>query len=274
MLESSVIAEIRGILLEPDLERKLTEADRLCRRRDLVGNAGQAAKPLDPLRPARPSDWTVLPPHEIPDRPRLTTPEGRYRLLHAVGHIELSAVELALATSALFPAEEAAFHRDWLRVAGEEVDHTRLVLGRLASMGGTLGTDPVHLGLWEASSGLRGLVARLAVVPRIQEARGLDVSARLRTQLATAGDLASAEVLETIYRDEIGHVAVGTHWFRVVCRREGVDPEARFLGLLEEFRLRRGLRPGPIDRDGRLAAGFTQREIEALAGSPDQRPEP
>ncbi|MBK8230217.1 MAG: ferritin-like domain-containing protein [Candidatus Eisenbacteria bacterium] len=271
MLERSIRDEIHGLLLEPDLERKLAWAEALTAQAQAIGDA--AAGPSDPtplrqISPSRPADFVVLPPHAVPERGTLHTPEGRYRLMHAVCNIEFSAIELALVTAADHPAQPAAFHRDWFRVAGEEVRHARLVMGRLEALGGRFGSEPIHLGLWESAAPYGALEERLAVVPRILEARGLDVSARLRTTLRAAGDPESADLLELIYRDEIGHVGTGSTWFRAACADQGVEPEARFLELYARFRAERGGRPAPLDREGRLRAGFSERELQALAPPP------
>ncbi len=222
--------------------------------------------PRDPSpRPARPPHWTVLRPEEITDRGKLATARGRYCLMHTVAHIELSAVELALMTVADFPQEDAPYHHDWLRVAGEEVTHARLVWQRLRELGGDFGSEPVHLGLWETARAHLTLIERLGIVPRILEARGLDVSARLREQLRAAGDEESARILDRIYLDEIGHVQAGSRWFRAACARAGVDPERRFIELWGEFRRQRRGRPAPLDREGRLRAGFTEAELAAMS---------
>jgi len=270
MLEFSVREEIAAILAEPDLERKLTRAEALTERTDAIGAALVASEAsrtsLTPAPPARPAHFRLLAPHEVPERARLGSASGRYALMHSVANIEFSAIELALLTAADFPDEPVEFHREWLGVAGEEVRHARLVLARLRALGGEFGDLPVHLGLWDTAHRFTRVDERLAIVPRILEARGLDVSARLREQLHRAGDHESADLLELIYRDEIGHVAAGTRWFRAVCARDGVDPEVRFLELLERFRQERGSRPTPVDREGRLRAGFTERELNALEG--------
>jgi uncharacterized ferritin-like protein (DUF455 family) len=289
VLENSVVQEIAGILAEPDLETKLVAAIRLCARADRIGAArrrsdegdvppGRSGAGPDSAReprpgveppaaarpPGRPAGWTVVPPFSISDRPRLGSPRGRYLLLHSVAHIELSAVELALMAVADFPGEPAGYYRDMLRVAAEEVAHTRLLRHRLRAFGGDLGTDPVHLGLWETARRESTLIERLAVVPRILEARGLDVSGSLRERLLRTGDAESARILERIHDEEIGHVAAGTRWYRYVCDRAGIDPEAHFISVVRRFRA--GWRGARIDREGRLAAGFTERELGILEG--------
>lgn len=269
MLERSVVEEIRGILLEPDIETKLTLADGLCLDAAKIGTDRRPRveeAPLGALRPARPVHWQVVEAHQISDRPRLGSPEGRYRLLHSVANIELAAMELMLLSIADFPGEPAGYYRATFVVAREEVMHARMVMRRLRDLGGEFGDQPVHMGLWRTAVQWTDLPGRLGVVPRIFEARGLDVSEHLRTRLAEAGDDKSAAVLERIYRDEIGHVSVGTLWYRAACAARGLDPEAHFIDLLREFQPRRG-RVGRIDRAGRKKAGFTDREILALEGA-------
>ncbi|MCA9729277.1 MAG: DUF455 family protein, partial [Candidatus Eisenbacteria bacterium] len=181
MLDPAIVREIEDIVAEPDLDRKLRAAMQLtARTRDggigVAGTPGDAPPVSRRIRPGRPADWRVLPPGELRDRPRLGSARGRYLLLHSVAHIELSAVELALLSSADFPEQPDAYHREILAIAREEVVHTRMLLQRLRELGGELGSDPVHLALFDTARDHQELPARLAVVPRILEARGLDVS--------------------------------------------------------------------------------------------------
>lgn len=270
MLERSVVQEIEGIVAERDLTRKFARTVALAATVERIGTGTEFWEPEVPASatvPGRPLGWVVLAPGEITERPSLSDARGRFLLLHSVGNIELSAVELALLTAADFPEEEASFHRDWIRVAAEEVQHARMIELRLRELGGELGAAPVHLGLWETARQYLTPAARLAVVPRILEARGLDVSARLRARLEQAGDSATAKVLERIYVDEIGHVGTGSRWFRTVSERSGQDPETHFLDLWRAYRGERKGRPEPLDREGRLAAGFTVYELEVLGGT-------
>jgi uncharacterized ferritin-like protein (DUF455 family) len=278
MLERSVTEEIQGILEEPDIETKLRLTTRLCADSAKLGAAGfryagSADVPLGPIRPSRPESWNVVDPATIPDRPKLGDPRGRYRLLHSVANIELAAVELMLMAVADFPGEPREYYQAMLQVAREEVMHTRMLMRRLTQMGGEFGSEPVHLGLWETAVKWDDLPGRLGVVPRILEARGLDVSDRLRNQLAQAGDEESARVLERIYVEEIGHVSVGTIWYRAACDLRGLDPEQHFVELVHRFQPRRA-GPRRIDREGRIAAGFTERELRALEGRDDEEDGP
>ncbi len=263
MLEASVQDEIHGILRETDIPRKLHAAEHLVREQRFVGGATVGAGAPRAVRPGRPAHWTILPALEMTQRPDLQSPDGRFQLMHSVAHIEVSAVELALMAVADFPDQESGYYRDMLSIAGEEVEHAWLLWNRLGEMGGELGQEPVHLALWETAAAHSDLAERLAVVPRILEAKGLDVSAKLRGRLRGARDVASAEVLDRVYHDEIGHVRRGTHWYRTICHRRGLDPESHFIGLAEQFR---STRPIPFDRRGREKAGFTKREMEAVLG--------
>ena len=260
---TGIAAEVAALLAEPEAARKLALAESLCEAALRAPFDPRFARGA-PLRPARPAGWTVAGSRETPRRPDLRDPRGRRALVHSVAHIELSAVELALLAVADFPGQPRAYYADMLRVAQEECAHARLLIARLGELGGELGEEPVHLGLWETAVRFDGLVERLAIVPRVLEAKGLDVSAPLRAGLRAAGDEESARCLDRVYHDEIGHVAVGTRWFRVACAREGVDADARFLELARPFQPRRRARS--LDGEGRRAAGFSARELAALAG--------
>ena len=191
------------------------------------------------------------------------TPEGRAALLHAVAHIELNAINLALDAVWRFPAMPEAYYRDWLRVASEEALHFGLLSEHLQTMGHAYGDFPAHDGLWAMTARTAGdITARMALVPRTLEARGLDATPPMQARLRQAGDLRAVEILDVILRDEIGHVAIGNHWYRWLCEREGLDPVAHYEVLAQ----RHGappLRP-PFNVEARLAAGFTQVEVDLL----------
>jgi len=220
-----------------------------------------------PGRPRRPE---LVPPAQVPRR-AMSTLEGRVALLHALAHIEFNAINLALDIVWRFPGMPAAFYRDWFRVAAEEATHFDLLARRLRSLGAAYGDFPAHNGLWEMAEKTQGdLLARLALVPRTLEARGLDASPPIRRRLAQAGDDESAAILDVILRDEVGHVAIGNHWYKWLCDREGLDPVATYEALAERHQAPR-LR-GPFNLEARRAAGFDERELEALqrmaAGAP------
>ncbi|OQP88475.1 rhamnosyltransferase [Rhizobium rhizosphaerae] len=216
--------------------------------------------PLDaplPERPGRPERPELIPPRNVPRR-SLHTPQGRVALLHAIAHIELNAVDLALDIVARFADQPVplSFFEGWMRVAFEEAKHFRLVRARLRAMEADYGDLPAHDGLWQAAHDTRNdLTARLAVVPLILEARGLDVTPALQAKMRETGDTESAAVLDVIYEDEKGHVAVGAKWFRFLCQRERRDPVRAFQDLVRaNFR---GPLKAPFNDIARAEAGLT-----------------
>lgn len=175
----------------------------------------------------------------------------------------LNAINLALDAIWRFDGLPDAFYGDWLKVATEEAYHFRLLRDRLATLGYAYGDFPAHNGLWEMAEKTKGdVLARLALVPRTLEARGLDASPPIRAKLAAAGDHESAAILDIILRDEIGHVAIGNRWYRHVCNQRGLDPVRTYAQLAETHRAPR-LR-GPFNLEARRAAGFEQAELDAL----------
>ncbi len=226
--------------------------------------------PLDtqvPDRPGRPEKPDLIPPRQVPKR-ALTTEKGRIALLHAIAHIELNAVDLALDIVARFASEPVpnSFFDGWMRVAFEEAKHFRLVRDRLRQFGADYGDLPAHDGLWQAAHDTRNdLTARLAVVPLILEARGLDVTPALQAKMREAGDLESAAVLDVIYEDEKGHVAVGAKWFRFLCARQKKDPAAAFQALVRaNFR---GPLKAPFNDIARAEAGLTPSFYRSMTAS-------
>jgi uncharacterized ferritin-like protein (DUF455 family) len=220
----------------------------------------QLAEPAGlPGRPARPE---LVLPDQLAPRP-VHTREGRAAMLHALAHIEFNAINLALDAIWRFAGQPEAYYRDWLRVAREEACHFDLLNKHLATLGHAYGDFPAHNGLWEMAEKTRGdLLARLALVPRTLEARGLDASPPIRRKLAGAGDMKAAAILDIILRDEIGHVAIGNRWYRHACEQRGLDPIAAYAELAQRHgapRLR-----GPFNLEARRAAGFSEDELQAL----------
>ncbi len=219
---------------------------------------------MPPDRPARPDRPQLLPPRDMPRRRKAGAEGGRIALLHALAHIELNAIDLAWDLIARFEPPGAGFYDDWVRVADEEATHHGLLSRRLAEYGTLYGDLPAHDGLWErAEATAHDLLARLAVVPMVLEARGLDVTPPMIESLSRAGDHASADVLRIVYRDEIGHVEVGRRWFEQVCRQRGRAPITEWHDLVR--RHYRGLLKRPFNDAARLAAGFDAAFYEPLA---------
>ena len=212
-----------------------------------------------PGRPARP---VLVPPSKVPQRSPFTT-AGRAALLHAVAHIEFNAINLALDAIWRFPGLPDAYYRDWLRVASEEALHFTLLTEHLRTLGHAYGDFDAHDGLWAMTEKTAGdVTARMALVPRTLEARGLDATPPMQARLAKAGDGRAVEILDVILRDEVGHVAIGNRWYRWLCERDGLDPVRHDAVLAVRYGAPR-LRP-PFHLPARRAAGFTAAEIEAL----------
>jgi uncharacterized ferritin-like protein (DUF455 family) len=221
---------------------------------------------LPPRRPARPGRPVLRPPKEMPKRRAFGSSAGRIALLHALAHIELNAIDLGWDIIARFSAEPLPrdFFDDWVGVASEEARHFELLAQRLADFGTRYGDLPAHDGLWESAEATADdLLARLAVVPLVLEARGLDVTPEMSARLERVGDPQSAAVLRRIYADEIGHVAVGVRWFDWSCRARGLVPDEAFRDRVR--RCFKGDLKLPFNREARAAAGFPADYYEPLA---------
>ncbi len=209
----------------------------------------------------------MRPPAEMPKR-KIGSPQGRVTLLHAIAHIELNAIDLAWDMVARFasPALPRDFFTDWLTVASEEARHFSMLSTRLRELGAAYGDLPAHDGLWQAAMATsHDLVARLAVVPLVLEARGLDVTPAMITKLRRAGDKDSAEILQTIYNEEIGHVAIGRRWFDFACATRGLEPAGTWQCMVAAFHP--GVLKAPFNVAGRSAAGFPQRYYDPAGTS-------
>lgn len=248
-----------------DLDRKCTVAQETATR--WFERTLSLRSPLDPDlpdRPGRPDRPVLVPPREMKKR-SLHTVKGRIALLHALAHIELNAVDLALDIVARYATEPVphSFFDGWMQVAFEEAKHFRMIRERLKALGADYGDLPAHDGLWQAAHSTRNsLSARLAVVPLILEARGLDVTPSLQEKMVETGDHESAAVLSVIYNDEKGHVAIGAKWFRFLCARERKDPAETFRTLVRT-NFRGPLKP-PFNDIARAEAGLTPSFYRAL----------
>ena len=231
--------------------------------------AGSLAPPAErspPDRPARPARPLLLLPGAMPKRRAGGTHATRVAVLHALAHIELNAIDLAWDIIARFAGESLprGFYDDWVQVAAEEAKHHGLLAARLEALGAAYGDLPAHDGLWQAAEATaHDLLARLAVVPLVLEARGLDVTPAMIERLERSGDGESAAVLRVIYADEIGHVAVGSRWFAWLCAARGLPPETTYHALVRRH-FKGALKP-PFNRDGRDAAGLAAGFYEPLA---------
>jgi len=233
----------------------------LCAGRLSLRDDGVPPEPIGaPGRPAKPR---LVMPRDVPQR-GLGSDEGRAALVHAVAHIEFNAINLAWDAVYRFRGMPDDYYGDWASVAHDESRHFTMLSARLAQLGHAYGDFDAHNGLWEmAVKTADSCRARMALVPRVLEARGLDVTPGMIARLRSVGDDATADILEVILREEVPHVAAGTRWFRFCCGREGRDPDATFHALLAEY-VPTGLR-GPFNLDARRAAGFAEAELRRLA---------
>ena len=240
-----------------------TEYSWASRERLIVG-AEQAITPSAPI-PGRPDKPDLIHPAKVPKRSP-ATPEGRAALLHAIAHIEFNAINLALDAVWRFAGMPDAFYLDWLRVAKEEAHHFSLLREHLQSLGHDYGDFPAHDNLWMMCERTRhDVTARMALVPRTLEARGLDATPLIQAKLRQVGALdalRAVDILDIILRDEVGHVAIGNHWYRWLCEREGLDPVAHYAVLATRHEAP-SLRP-PFNAAARRSAGFTEEEITRL----------
>ncbi len=220
-------------------------------------------EPVDlPGRPDRPE----LLAHSAVARRSPATLQGRAILLHAIAHIEFNAINLALDAIWRFSGMPHAYYLDWLKVAAEEAQHFSLLREHLRSQGYDYGDFPAHQGLWTMCEKTRGdVLARMALVPRTLEARGLDATPLIQRKLRQTGAadaLAAANILETILREEVGHVAIGNHWYRWLCERAKLDAEAHYTVLVQRHEAPQP-KP-PLNLDARRRAGFTETELAWL----------
>lgn len=194
------------------------------------------------------------------------TPEGRAALIHSICHIEFNAINLALDAVWRYDGMPEAYYRDWLRVADEEAQHFTLLHAHLQDMGWRYGDFPGHDGLWNMCEKTKDdVLARMALVPRTLEARGLDATPLIQAKLKrvnTPDALRAVEILDIILRDEVGHVAIGNHWYRWLCERDGLDPVSHYAELTRRHEAPK-LRP-PFNWPAREAAGFTPDEMARL----------
>ncbi len=211
--------------------------------------------------PGRPQRPELVHPARVPQR-GLGSASGRAALIHAITHIEFNAINIALDAVCRFGGMPATYYTDWMQVAAEEALHFSLLAAHLQTLGHAYGDFTAHNGLWEmADLTCDDVLSRMALVPRILEARGLDVTPAIRARLARQGDLAAAAILDIILADEVGHVAIGNQWYRWLCGQRGLDPMEIFGQLMIRHRAP-AIRP-PLNRAARLAGGFTLAELDA-----------
>ena len=259
-------AELRAAALECLL---LTDpADKVAAVAALVQAFAAGTMALDPLAapevtatiPGRPQRPELVAPRLV-GRRSMVTVEGRAMLIHALAHIEFNASNLALDALWRFPGLPEAYYADWLRVAGEEAVHFSMLSAHLSALGYAYGDFPAHDSLWEMVEKTTGdVLARMALVPRTLEARGLDAIPPLRAKLAQAGDHEAAKILDVILREEVGHVEIGNRWYRYLCQQRALEPGATYDELATRYAA--PVLKGPFNLEARRRAGFTESELE------------
>jgi len=263
-VRASVVAAIRDALLTADPRAKAMAARRVARdwRLGRLDFAFTAALPDRPARPARPE---LLPPNRMPKRGRGGSERGRIALWHSLAHIEFVAIDLALDMAGRFGAEMGPdFVGDFLAVAADEAMHFALIDRKLRALGSWYGELPAHDGLWQAAEATaQDAAARLAIVPMVLEARGLDVTPAMLERVRAAGDEGGARLLERILDDEIRHVRFGAMHFAALCERRGEEPETRWKSLVKRY-FRGGVKP-PFNDSARAAGGLSRYPYHALA---------
>lgn len=256
-MTTSIADACRAVLLAgaPDAKvRAARAAARAWRRGDLTHDFAT----MMPDRPARPDRPELLPPNRMPKRGKAGSERSRIALLHALAHIEFGAIDLAFDMAGRFGAGlPRAFIDDWIGVGADEAMHFALLDRRLRALGASYGALAAHDGLWEAAEATaHDLAARLAVVPMVLEARGLDVTPATVGSFERAGDARSAEILMRIYRDEIRHVGFGTRWFEQACESRGLAPVPHWQALVRRY-FRGSVKP-PFNDSARDEAGLSR----------------
>ena len=248
-----------GVLTEPDAGRKAAksrEAAEIWRAARAAGAPLPLGRATPPLRPARPDEPALLDPRDMPRR-RRGGQAGRIALLHAIAHIELNAVDLHWDVAVRFADVDLplGFWDDWVSAADDEAKHFGLVSDRLEALGSHYGALPAHAGMWRAAEDtVDDLMGRLAVVPMVLEARGLDVTPGMIAAFEKAGDEESAAALKVIYAEEVAHVAYGSKWFHFLCGRANLDPKPCFHDLVRKY-FKGDLKP-PFNEEKRAEAGI------------------
>ncbi len=253
-------------LMEQDIDAKQACAAKLYRDWQagcFTREDGDIVTPVQHIAiPGRPQKPELVPVNQVKQR-KLSSEAGRATLIHAIAHIEFNAINLALDAVYRFRDMPNDYYTDWLQVASEEAYHFSLLRGRLQQMGYDYGEMPAHNGLWESCIKTEhDVMVRMALVPRVLEARGLDVTPSMMKKLQNVDDQQTVDILKIILRDEIGHVRIGSRWFHYCCEQRHIEPDSTFIRLIEDYM--DGFLRGPFHQEARLQAGFSEQELEML----------
>lgn len=256
-----MFAEIERIILCRDATEKCARTHELVQNFSSVQSSGNTTVNEITL-PGYPQNLKLVPPRDLKRR-GISSQSGRNILMHAIAHIEFNAINLALDAAYRFRDQPEEYYRDWLSVADDEARHFSMIRQYLNDHDCEYGDLPAHNGLWDmAVKTQSNIVARMALVPRVLEARGLDVTPGMIQRLQRADDLVAVDILKVIYEDEIGHVDIGSRWFFYHCRVRGIEPRTTFLEMIEKHM--HGELRGPFNISARLMAGFDEMELSEL----------
>jgi uncharacterized ferritin-like protein (DUF455 family) len=254
-----------AILVTQDVQTKVSQVFRLFddyQQRRIILDTSVLLSEQSLNLPGRPEKPEMIPPLQVPKR-RMDSVEGRISLLHSLAHIEFNAINLALDAIWRFPNMPKQYYEDWLKVSKEEAYHFTLVNEYIQSFGFTYGDFPAHNSLWEMVERTKdAVIARMALVPRTMEARGLDAVPMIRDRFKQIKEMGAVEILEIILRDEVGHVAIGNHWFNFLCEKDHLSPISVYRDLAKKYcapKLR-----GPFNIEARRRAGFSEEELSLL----------
>ena len=222
--------------------------------------------PLSDIRslpvPGRPDKPELVDARDVPRR-NFSSLKGRLALVHAIAHIEFNAINLALDAVYRFQDMPEQYYSDWCRVAAEEAQHFTMLSDYLESHGMSYGDSPAHNGLWEMAVKTDfDVLVRMALVPRVLEARGLDVTPTMIEKLKSTGDTRLIAILQKIFDEEIGHVKIGSYWYKMLCSERDLEPQETFLQLIKKYM--EGAKFGPFETQARIDAGFTPEELQSL----------
>lgn len=261
--EMNLFEQALSCLLIDDPQKKV-EAVFVLQKQWLAGqlNFSPLSETLSLPAPGRPDLPILVDPRDVPRR-NFSSLKGRLSLVHAIAHIEFNAINLALDAVYRFQDMPEQFYTDWCLIAAEEAQHFTLLSDYLLSHSAAYGDFPAHNGLWEMAVKTDfDVMVRMALVPRVLEARGLDVTPGMISKLESTGDVSLIEILQTIFDDEIGHVRIGSYWYKSLCEERQLEPDKTFLQLIEKYMA--GAKFGPFETEARLAAGFSHQEMLGL----------
>lgn len=262
LIDNNLFSRARACLCSTDVDEKLTLAYALAEDWDRGLLVREKVELEDVEVAGHPPRPELVHPRKLKKR-SLATEQGRLAMIHAVTHIEFNAINLACDAVFRFRQMPEAYYADWIQVAREEAEHFELLRQRLLDAGKEYGDYPAHTGLWDmARKTADDPLVRMALIPRMMEARGLDVTPGIMKRFLGAGDMQTVAALEVILRDEVGHVEMGSRWFHHLCQERGLEPEKTYFELLDRF-LNGEIRC-PLNKEARRLANFSDSEIDRL----------